>query len=289
MNRFIIPQWVKDLDFEYEDYTQLPAEFLANVKKGLVRFSEPNPEVSIIIPAWNEEKSIVKTLASFSELTLPFRTELIVVNNNSTDRTQEILDYFGVTSYFQPIQGISITRQLGLEKAKGNIILSADADSLYPPQWGTNFAQLLQNPTISVVYGRYSFIPSTGSRIWLAVHEILAETIFYLRRGKKDFLNVMGFNFAYRRDEAFAVGGFSRIQMKWEDGMMAKRLQDQFGKIALVATSDSRPWTSDRRLMADGGLFKAFVRRLKKEFKFLHELLPTSNYDPATAKKIVNV
>jgi hypothetical protein len=63
--------------------------------------------------------------------------------------------------------------------------------------------------------------------------------------------------------------------MKWEDGMMAKRLQDQFGKIALVATSDSRPWTSDRRLMADGGLFKAFVRRLKKEFKsFMNYFLP---------------
>lgn len=286
MNRFVIPQWVKELDIKYDDYTQLPESFLMDIKAGLARFNEPNPEVSIVIPAWNEEKNIVTTLASFSRLIIPYKTELIVINNNSTDKTQEILDFLGVQSYFQPIQGISVTRQLGLEKAKGKYILSADADSLYPAEWGINYVKELKKPTVSVVYGRYSFIPSTSSRFALAIHEILAETIFKLRRNKKDCINVMGFNSAFIKAEAERIGGYSRVSMKWEDGMLAKKISEKFGEISLVDTPDSRPWTSDRRLMADGSLFNAFLRRVKKELKFIHELLPFSKSEVLTKTEI---
>ncbi|MEY3418091.1 MAG: hypothetical protein RL060_2203 [Bacteroidota bacterium] len=274
MNRFTTPSWVKANNIEYDNFRLLPPAFLLAVKNGLSRFKEPNPEVSIVIPAWNEGKNLLKTLASLSQLKLPYKTELIIVNNNSTDDTQEILDYFGIKSFFQPIQGISITRQMGLENAKGKYILSADADSLYPETWGIDFVQQLKNPRVSVVYGRYSFIPSSGNRFWLGIHEILAEAIFYLRSHKKACINVMGFNCAFLREEALKIGGYSKVNMKWEDGMLAKRLSENFGEIVVVTSADARPWTSDRRLMADGSLWKAFVRRVKKELSYIHELLP---------------
>ena len=85
---------------------------------------------------------------------------------------------------------------------------------------------------------------------------------------------MMGFNSAFKRAEAIAIGGYSKHSMKWEDGMIAQKISQQYGTIDLVSTADSRPWTSDRRLMADGSLFKAFVRRVKKELTYLHELLP---------------
>jgi glycosyltransferase involved in cell wall biosynthesis len=276
MNRFVIPNWVKDFNFEYQDYRDLHKENIEKIRLGLAKLNHPTPLVSIIIPAWNEEKNIIRTLSSFSRMKLAYPTELIVVNNNSTDRTQEILDFLGVKSFFQPIQGISVTRQMGLENAKGSIILSADADSIYPQDWGKKYVELLLKPENAIAYGRYSFIPSKGSRFSLAIHEILAEMIFGLRDKKKPFVNVMGFNFAYRRADALAIGGFSRTKMLWEDGAISKRISEKFGKVVPVTSPDARVWTSDRRLLADGSLWKAFIRRVTKELKYVHELLPLS-------------
>jgi len=274
MNRFIVPTWVKDIEANCGNFDSLSPETIAEIKSGLQRFHVENPEVSIVVPAWNEEKNLTKTLASFSRLKLPYATELIIINNNSTDRTQEILDFFGVKSYFQPIQGISVTRQLGLEKAKGKYILSADADSLYPADWGNKYIKTLKKDGNSIVYGRYSFIPSQGNRFWLGFYEMLAETLFFLRRRKKDFINVMGFNFAFKREEALGIGGFNLKNMKWQDGYLALTISEAYGKIELVSSKDSRPWTSDRRLLCHGSLFQGFVLRIKKELKYLHELVP---------------
>jgi len=281
MNRFTIPLWVESLEEFEEDFRSISSDKIDAIKEGLKKFQHPNPVVSILIPAWNEEKNLLRTLASFAHSTLNIPAELIVVNNNSTDATQEILDLVGVQNYFQPIQGISITRQLLLERSKGTYILSADADSVYPPDWGRSYVEALMNNDISVVYGRYSFIPSKGnSRIALAIHEIIAETLFLMRRKGKDCINVMGFNFAFRRMQAFEVNGFNPIKPRWEDGMMAKKLNAKFGRIELITTQDARPWTSDRRLMADGSLFKAFVRRVKKELKYIPELIMPSKFVP---------
>lgn len=274
MNRFIVPAWVKDIEANCGNFDSLLPETIAEIKSGLQRFHVENPEVSIVVPAWNEERNLTKTLASFSRLTLPYATELIIINNNSTDRTQEILDFFGVKSYFQPIQGISVTRQMGLEKANGKYILSADADSLYPADWGNKYIKTLKKDGNSIVYGRYSFIPSQGNRFWLAFYEMLAEILFSLRRRKKDFINVMGFNFAFKRVEALGIGGFNLKNMKWQDGYLALTISEAYGKIELVSSKDSRPWTSDRRLLCHGSLFQGFVLRIKKELKYLHELLP---------------
>ncbi|MDX2188870.1 MAG: glycosyltransferase family 2 protein [Bacteroidota bacterium] len=287
MNRFAIPKWVLDLKQYETDYKSIPHCKIQALKNKLQKFNHPNPVVSILIPAWNEEKNILRTLASFAHSTLDVPAELIVVNNNSTDDTQKILDMLEVQSYFQPIQGISVTRQMLLEKSKGQIILNADADSIYPPDWGAGYVKALSNNSTSVTYGRYSFIPSAGnSRIALAIHEIIAESLFMLRRNTKDCVNVMGFNFAMKRNQALEVGGFSKSKMKWEDGMMAKKLSEKYGQIVLVDSVDARVWTSDRRLMADGSLFKAFVRRIKKELVFLHELFLPTTFKPLT--KVLN-
>lgn len=163
---------------------------------------------------------------------------------------------------------------MGLEKANGKYILSADADSLYPADWGNKYIKTLKKDGNSIVYGRYSFIPSQGNRFWLAFYEMLAEILFSLRRRKKDFINVMGFNFAFKRVEALGIGGFNLKNMKWQDGYLALTISEAYGKIELVSSKDSRPWTSDRRLLCHGSLFQGFVLRIKKELKYLHELLP---------------
>ena len=270
MVSFITPAWVKEHNIQYESIDHVPARTIEQIRESLKKFNVENPEVSIVVPAYNEEKDILKALSSVSRIKTKYRTELIVSNNNSKDRTQEILDRLGVKSVFALNQGISYARQAGLEAARGKYILNADSDSIYPETWVDPYVEVLKNSDISCAYGTYSFIPGeNNNRLALAAYETVARTMFTLKRKNRECVNVMGFNFAYRKDDAMKVGGFDhnlqrKITGRSEDGWMALCLM-KLGKIQLLETPKVTVWTSDRRLMEDGGLGQAFTRRVKKE------------------------
>ena len=95
-NRFQVPGWVSQHDFAQTHFSLMQLEELAHLRKQLMRFHSSEPIVSIVIPVWTEEKNIVRTLSSFAKMDVPYECELIIVNNNSTDRTAEILDLLGV-------------------------------------------------------------------------------------------------------------------------------------------------------------------------------------------------
>jgi glycosyltransferase involved in cell wall biosynthesis len=264
LSKFSTPDWVVFHNFLYENYDSVDKKTIERIRTGLSQFHVEAPEVSIIIPAYNEEKNILHTLSSLSAIKTSYKTELIVVNNNSNDKTQQLLDACGVRSVFEPRQGISYTRQTGLESAKGKYILNADSDSIYPNSWVDVYVDALKDPLCSCTYGSYSYIPEYSSRFTLANYEMISEFIIGLRRFNKEFLNVLGFNFAFRKEDALKIGGFNISRQKWQDGWMAMMLMKE-GKLKFIASSDARVWTSDRRLMYDGGIIKASIKRIKKE------------------------
>lgn len=252
-------------------------ESTGDLRQKLGQFRVTDPQVSIIVPAYNEEGTIVRLLRSLGDLKTRYRTELIVVNNNSTDRTQELLDYYGVRSVFVRTQGVAYARQAGLETARGMYIANADADSLYPPTWLDTLIAPLHDAGVSCTYGTYSFIPGPAtSPLQLAFYERSARLAAILRSNYREFINVLGFNFAFRRDDALAVGGFnlnagyqgsrSQANGRCEDGWMALCLM-QKGKLYRVSSPKARARTSDRRLMLDGGPQRAFGKRLRREWQ----------------------
>lgn len=268
MQKFAYPEWVEKHNFQYENFSQIPHEIIVQLREKLRRFTIEDPEVSIVIPAYNEETELLKSLSSFAELTIPYKTELIVANNNSTDRTQELLDSLGIKSVFQPQQGVSYARQAGLEAAKGIYVLNGDADSIYASDWGIAHVEILKKtPEVTCVYGRYSFVPTDQSpRFRLALHELAAETAYALRSKEMEPASVRGCNFAYRKADALKVGGFKHnldrsSTARCEDGWMALELSE-IGKIHYLGTSN-QVWTSSRRLLENGSLLKASYRRLK--------------------------
>lgn len=271
--RLSVPDWVlQHNSHSYASSQAVPAAVIEQLRQGLARFNHPDPEVSIVIPAYNEEENILKTLSSFAAMHSSYRTELLVINNNSTDATAQLCQACGVKVIDQPVQGISYTRQRGLEEARGTYLLSADADSIYHHGWLDSYVDLLKNPAVACVYGRYSFIPSEGTpRAVLGVYEMAAEAYFSWRSRSKPFLNVMGFNSAFRREDGLAVGGYNTTRPRWSDGWMAMLLQQQRGQLVLSPRFENRVWTSDRRLRADGSLSKAFFNRVKKSIPLLNK------------------
>ena len=91
--------------------------------------------LSIIIPAFNEERLIMHCLDSVAESLAAnqkpgFTAEIIVVDNNSTDKTAELATQAGAKVVFEPINQIGRARNSGATVATGEWLLFVDADSL---------------------------------------------------------------------------------------------------------------------------------------------------------------
>ena len=92
-------------------------------------------KISIVVPAFNEEKLLQATLHSIRAATAALEArawavEIIVCDNNSTDRTAEIARSSGAVVVFEPVNQISRARNTGAARATGDWLIFVDADSL---------------------------------------------------------------------------------------------------------------------------------------------------------------
>jgi glycosyltransferase involved in cell wall biosynthesis len=124
------------------------------------------PTISVIVPAYNAEKTILETITSVQQQTFS-DFELIVINDGSTDRTLELLNTVNdsrlkVLSY--PNGGVSIARNRGISHATGEFIAVLDADDL----WSTDklelqLAALQQHPEAGVAYSWAYYMDEQGT------------------------------------------------------------------------------------------------------------------------------
>ncbi len=297
MGMFSLPGWIKPHLFTGKKFDDLTPEEIRDLQTRIARFQDDDPEVSIMIPAWNEENNIFRALSSLTANKTRYRVELVVINNNSTDRTQLVLDTLGVRSYLQPEQGTPHARQLGLERARGKYHLCADSDTFYPPRWIDHMVVPMEkDPQIKGVYGRYAFVPPEGyGRFGLWLYEKVTGILIRIRKRKREFINFLGFNMGFVTQTARETGGFivSGVRMfdnaagsdyfvlEAEDGRMALNLQKQ-GRLKLVTHPAARAYTSPRRLMYDGSIWKAFKNRLKGQGAYLPEYITGKEKDKST-------
>src|SRR6266566_1096008 len=92
-------------------------------------------KISIVIPALNEETGIGPVLREIPIATLEqmgYETEILVVDNGSTDRTPHIAREQGATVILQPVRGYGNAYKAGFANASGEIIATGDADLTYP-------------------------------------------------------------------------------------------------------------------------------------------------------------
>lgn len=112
------------------------ARNLGNILRAAVwpRLSNHWMKISIVVPAFNEEKLLGQSLAAIHSSASVFTDrgwdwEVVVCDNNSTDRTAEIARNAGATVIFEPINQISRARNRGASAATGDWLIFVDADS----------------------------------------------------------------------------------------------------------------------------------------------------------------
>ncbi|MGC8776120.1 MAG: glycosyltransferase family 2 protein [Minisyncoccia bacterium] len=213
-------------------------------------------DISFVVPAYNEEKFIEQCLASIlkqaKKSNISF--EIIVVNNNSTDQTKEIVSKFKEVQLIDEFQkGLTFARQAGFLKSKGKLIANLDADVILPEKW------------IETVIREFNkdknLVALSGPQIYYDVSKkiLITQKIFYAIAYLTYLINkyilnkssmLQGGNFVVRKDALLSIGGFNTKILFWgEDTDIAKRLH-QVGNVKF--TFKLPIYASGRRLLREG-------------------------------------
>src|ERR1044072_2994156 len=128
---------------------------------------------SVVIASYNRADELVKTLESLSHLQGADQWEVVIVDNNSSDNTKEVVlkaaETFPVPlRYFhEPQQGRSAALNTGIKAAQGEIIAPTDDDVRLDPDWLTNADRALQELGCDYLGGKTPSIWSGKSTAWI--------------------------------------------------------------------------------------------------------------------------
>ncbi|AZZ92989.1 glycosyltransferase [Hahella sp. KA22] len=168
--------------------------------------------LSIVIPAFNEEAVIEETLTSIKMSLQDISHEVIVVDNGSTDRTSQIAESLGCQVLVVPGVLIGELRNIGAQKASGDILLFNDADVLLTPAWRQAFLRLKDE-----IQGQNLIV---GGSLQVSDPENMLHKYWFqpLLNKKEGECNYVGTgNMLVSRRLFDQVGGFSRDLRTGED------------------------------------------------------------------------
>lgn len=209
-------------------------------------------KISVVVPAYNEEKFLPRLLTSLKNQTYKHPFEIIVVNNNSTDKTAEIAKSYGVKVIFESKRGYGPACQKGFQTASGDIIARADSDYVVPKHWLEKIAtEFASDPKLIAIGGpHYPLETSWWENVMF--YPALLMWQYGLKLTGRGFFNP---NMAVRREYFKKSGGFDTDIHFGEDTNICAKLM-KLGRVKLCPSLYIH--TSIRR-MNDLGLFKTVV------------------------------
>lgn len=211
-------------------------------------------KLSIVIPAYNEEKNIDECLACVArEIQGSTDIEVIVVNNASTDSTRErIRAHPGVILVDEPEKGIVHARAAGYAKSTGDLIANIDADSRMPTGWISFVRHAFWDERLMALSGPYIYYDAPlyirfFTRIFYIFGYVINGFNWYAF-GKASMLQ--GGNYVLRRTALEKIGGYdTSIAFYGEDSDIGRRVSE-IGKVRWTFSFPMK--TSGRRLMKEG-------------------------------------
>jgi glycosyltransferase involved in cell wall biosynthesis len=199
--------------------------------------------LSIIIPAFNEEKLLPETLRRIRSAmeSLSNECELIVVDNESTDKTREIAESFNAKILTESIKNIGAIRNVGAKAARGKTFVFFDADTFIPETLLTVIDERMRDPkcfggAVDVEYGEFKrwWLPffSRAWKFW--------GPVFNMKQGAAQFYRKEVFEALSGYDERIYLG--EDIDIYWR---MTKYARNNGGTLSFI--EDPKVTTSPRR------------------------------------------
>jgi glycosyltransferase involved in cell wall biosynthesis len=214
--------------------------------------------VSFVVPAYNEEKRLARTLtAIMSELQRSGCIgEVIVVNNASTDATGDIAaSYPEVIVVDEPVKGLVQARRAGFLRASGALIANVDADTIVTEGWLDRVLAEFRRPGLVALSGPYIYydVPKRTRAVVRAFYMMgygaYVLNRFVLRSGSM----LQGGNFVVRRSALEQIGGYNPdFSFYGEDTDLACRLH----AVGAVKFTFALPALSSGRRLVEEGVFR---------------------------------
>ena len=154
-------------------------------------------KTSIVISVYNEEQTIQDCLESLARQTVQ-PDEILIVDNNCTDRTIDIAERFNVVIIKETSQGIWAARNTGFNRASGDLIICTDADARFPADWVESILQTFTDPDVVASTGYGLFYDGSRLANFLGFYVYMLPYFFCvgLAIGTRP---VFGSNYAMRR------------------------------------------------------------------------------------------
>lgn len=237
------------------------------------------PTISVIIPTYNAEKTIEKTVKSVLNQTFT-DFEIIVINDGSQDKTLDILQ--GITDprlkvFSYPNAGPQKSRNRGIKKASGNYFSFLDADDLWTPdKLEAQLKALENNSDAGVVYSWTDHVDKVGNLVRRGSYrsvegDILAQLLLV------DFIE-SGSNPLVRREALETVGEFDETLVGGQDWDMWLRLAAAYPFVVV-------PQVQVFHLMSPTSWSKNVERQEKGFTRVIEKALDNA---PETVRKLKN-
>jgi glycosyltransferase involved in cell wall biosynthesis len=198
---------------------------------------------SVIIPAYNEEKYLPETLEhigqALSAIFCP--SEIIVVDNNSTDSTRRVAESFGAKVFPESERNIARVRNTGAKNSTGNILIFVDADTLVPDTLFQRIAGVLEDDNCfgGAVAVKYSNLQRKWMEIYLLGWKFWGM-VFNVKQGAAQFCRKPVFEKLRGYDESIFVG--EDVEFYWR---LTKFAEQHDGHLYFV--EEPKVTTSARR------------------------------------------
>lgn len=169
------------------------------------------PLVSIVIPCYNHGRYLGEALASIG--TPSVATEIVVVDDGSTDNTSDVVATFETANAFrcarQANAGLAAARNRGLRESRGQYVVFLDADDRLAPGAVDLGAGLMeQHPECAFVFGRCRMMDQDGTLLDTPVQPRIVRD-HYRELLRRNYIWMPGM-VMFRRDALERIGGFNR-------------------------------------------------------------------------------
>lgn len=182
------------------------------------------PLVSVVVPVYNEEKCIEFCLSSL--LNQSYKdTEIIVVDDGSTDGSVNIVQKYNVKLLQQKHKGPGAARNLGVKHAQGKVLVFADADMRYSGKYIENLVKPIFKKEAIGTFIKEELVANPGnvwSRCW-SINNGLPPN----RRLPEDYPETERVFRAIRKDYFDRVKGFNENEGYMDDQSLSKKLNLQ--------------------------------------------------------------
>ncbi|MEM1572987.1 MAG: glycosyltransferase [Candidatus Methanomethylicaceae archaeon] len=226
-------------------------------------------EVSIIIPTYNEEKNIARTLYYILNQTIPReKYEIIIVDGGSKDKTIEVASKYADKIIFQKSKGVGGARNDGAAIANGRILIHTDADVIVEKNWIEKILNKFSNGVIAVCGPDEPLENDVKLKILYNIINIIS----YIA-AKLGIIWTRGTNTAVLKKAFLLIGGYKDYPI-CDDGELGIRLK-KIGKI--IYANDIKVKASARRFKKHG-ILKVLIEWARGDILVLIGRRPVGKY-----------